>query len=256
MSAERKKQSTEQWVKRSTKSDPIGGYTETHPSYGIIGISRVSSTRSRLFGSEVDHMHYLDLHIAEARRVVNTPNEFIMSDRELIRVSMTEAQFAQMITSPNIGDGVACTIERFTGDKDEPWLTEFGTRPDPPSPEHYTQKFKAAMGERADLIKESLDTARTYVNELLDGVTKPSKTNLKELQSRLECALRQVEANLPYVMNEMEESIEKRMATAINEFESYVAFSLQRKGLEGLASQAPRLTETHQLKELPESSDG
>ena len=64
-----------------------------------------------------------------------------------------------------------------------------------------------------------------------------------------------VERNLPYVMNEMEEGIEKRMATAINEFESYVSFSLQKKGLEHLASQAPRLSAPEQ-KALPEETEG
>jgi hypothetical protein len=39
----------------------------------------------------------------------------------------------------------------------------------------------------------------------------------------------------------MSEGIEKKMATAVSEFESYVAFSLQSKGLADFASQAPRI---------------
>jgi hypothetical protein len=52
----------------------------------------------------------------------------------------------------------------------------------------------------------------------------------------------------------MEEGIEKRMATAVSEFESYVAFSLQAKGLEHLAASAPRLSAPEQ-KALTEGEE-
>jgi hypothetical protein len=63
-----------------------------------------------------------------------------------------------------------------------------------------------------------------------------------------------LDKNLPYVMEEMEEGIEKRMATAVSEFESYVAFSLQAKGLEHLAASAPRLSAPEQ-KALTEGEE-
>jgi hypothetical protein len=62
-----------------------------------------------------------------------------------------------------------------------------------------------------------------------------------------------LDRNLPYVMEEMEEGIEKRMATAVGEFESYIALCLKEKGLENLTSQVPRLTIGEQ-KALPEDT--
>jgi len=145
---------TDQWLKRKSKSPTE--YTETHPSYGCIGISQVSG-KGVLFGSEVSHQHFISITISEARRVVDEPREFVMSDRELVRIAMTQAQFAEMITSPNRGSGVPCTIERFTGDAGQPWVNpKHGGRPQPPSPEHYTKKYKNAMGERVDLISSRL----------------------------------------------------------------------------------------------------
>jgi hypothetical protein len=246
------KQPTDKWIKRTKMEGPLGEYQESHPSYGIIGINRVSGN-SHLFGSEVRHMHYLSLTISEATRFVDPPREFLSADRELIRISMTDSQFAEMITSPNQGQGVACTIERCIADKGELWLNHFGGRPDPPEPEPYTQRYKDAMGERANTVIEHIKKAKVMIDELTDGDTRPTKTNLKALQDALYMAEMNVEKNLPYVMNEMEEGIEKRMATAINEFESYVAFSLQSKGLEGLAAEAPRLAVGEQ-KALPEET--
>jgi hypothetical protein len=246
------KQTTDQWTKRKDNKDAIGGYTETHPSYGIIGISRVSG-RGVLFGSEVQHMHFITLTISEASRHVDTPREFLTDERQLIRIAMTDAQFAQMITSPNQGSGVACTIERFSGDTGQPWLTKFGGRPSPPQPEHYTKKYKDAMGERADLISDGLKAAKEKADRLFLGEDNPTKSNLKELSDSLRMAQMNLDQNLPYVMEEMEEGVEKRMATAVTEFESYVAFSLQSKGLEHLSSTAPRLTVGDQ-KALPEDT--
>ena len=245
---------TDKWTVRKDDTGPLGVYRETHPSYGIIGINRVSGN-SRLFGSEVSHMHYLSLTVSEASRWVDPPREHLSAGRELIRISMTDSQFAEMITSPNQGQGVACTIQRCIADKAEPWAhPRHGGRPDPPEPEPYTKRYKDAMGERADIIIEGVKKAKALGDALADGTAKPTKANLKEIQSALYMAQMNLERNLAYVMEEMEEGIEKRMSTAINEFESYVAFSLQNKGLEHLASQAPRLAVAGDTKALPETT--
>jgi hypothetical protein len=178
-----------------------------------------------------------------------------MSNRELVRIAMTQAQFAEMITSPNRGSGVPCTIERFTGDHGEPWVDpRHGGRPSPPEPEHYTKKFKDIIGVRAKKLSDFLKAAKAKADKLFTGDDKPTKANLKELQDALYMAQMQVDSSLPYVIEEMEEGIEKRMATATSEFESYIALSLKAKGLESIASQVPRLTVGEQ-QALPESTE-
>jgi len=231
---------SDKWTQRKNNNDPIGGYTETHPSYGVIGVSRVSG-RGVLFGSEVQHQHFIKVTISEARRVVNPPREFVMSEQELVQIYMTDAQFAQMITSPNQSDGVACTINRCIDDSGKPWVTSYGGRPDPPTPEHYTQKYKDVMGKRAGMISEHIAKAKTHIDALMNGTEKPTKGNLKALQDALHMAQMNFDKNIPYVMEEMSEGIEKKVSTAKSEFESYVAHSLQSKGLEHLSQQAPRL---------------
>lgn len=243
---------TDQWLKRESKSPTE--YTETHPSYGCIGVSQVSG-KGVLFGSEVSHQHFISITISEARRVVDEPREFVMSDRELVQIAMTQAQFAEMITSPNRGSGVPCTIERCIADNDKPWVhPRHGGRPEPPAPEHYTKKYKNAMGERADHISSGLKTAKEMADRLFSGEDKPTKANLGAIAAALRMAQMNLDSNLPYVMEEMEEGIEKRMATAVSEFESYLAFSLKAKGLEQLSSHVPRLT-TGDQKQLPEDTE-
>lgn len=231
---------SDQWTTRKDNNDSIGGFTETHPSYGVIGVSRVSG-RGFLFGSEVQHHNFLKVSISEARRVVHPPREFVMAERQIVEVYLTESQFAKMITSPNQSDGVSCTISRCIADHQEPWLTSIGGRPYPPAPEHYTKKYKDVAGETAEKISAHIAKAKTAIDALMDGTNKPTKANLKELQDALFMAQMNFDENIPYVMEEMSEGIEKKMATAVSEFESYVAFSLQSKGLADFASQAPRI---------------
>ncbi len=231
---------SDKWLKREECKDPLGGYKESHPSYGCIQVNHVSG-KGHLFGSEVEHLHFLSLEIYEAELHVRPPREDTFPTRRLIRVSMTEAQFAQMITTPNYRSGVPCTINDCSADVDQPWLTSYHGRPNPPMPEPYHQRYKTAMGETADDIIKFVKEAKDSADALVDGNDKPTKANLKELQNKLYMALMNIEKNMPYVMNEMDEGIEKRMAKAVNEFETYVASSLKEKGLEHLLNEAPRL---------------
>jgi ElaB/YqjD/DUF883 family membrane-anchored ribosome-binding protein len=226
---------TDKWLKREQTS--LDNTRESHPAYGAISISRVSG-RAHLFGSEIDHMPFISLRVKEASRVIDGPREFLSGGKELIEVYMTESQFAQMITQPNHGDGVSCTLHKVQGDPD--WgTTTYNPRPDPPLPEKFTEKFHAVVGKRASSITESLKKAQEAANSLFKGDSKPTKANLKDLQDRIDSAVRQMESNMPYVLEELSEGIEKKMSKAITEFETYVAQSLQAKGL---------VDSTHQLE--------
>ena len=231
---------SDKWIERKDNGEPLGGFTETHPSYGVIGVTRVFG-RGVLFGSEVQHHNFIKISISEANRVVRPPRESVMANRQLVEVYLTDAQFAQMITSPNQGDGVACTISRFAGDVGKSWLTSHGGRPAPPAQEEYTKKYKDVMGDRAETVSQHIAGAKSKIDALMDGTVKPTKANLKDLQDALYMAQMNFDENMPYVMAEMTEGIEKKMATAVSEFESYVAFSLQAKGLADIAAQAPRM---------------
>lgn len=230
---------TEKWLVRD-ETDPHH-IRETHPSYGLIGVSRVSG-RGILFNSDTVHQHFIALRIMEARRVIDNTNELVIRDRLLCEISMTESQFAQFITQPNRGDGVPCTIHYNSGDNDKPWMNSFGCRPEPPAPEPFTIPFKREAGERAKIISDNLSDLQKAVEEFLDGSAKPNKGALNELKSKIESARRQIDANLPYVVEVASEQIEKKIASAIVEFESYTSQSLQAKGLSHLQAEAPRLS--------------
>lgn len=86
---------------------------ETHASFGLIQASRTSG-QVRLFGSAIpSHQHFISLSIARAKRI-RTGLGVVHYARtgEVLKVSLSELQWAELITSLGSGDGVPCTIER------------------------------------------------------------------------------------------------------------------------------------------------
>ena len=80
---------TETWLIR-TGPDSTGNTTERHPSYGVIGVHRVSGETS-LFQSDVRHNHFIRIEIKDARKVIDRTHEFIMGDKIVASVDMSVA---------------------------------------------------------------------------------------------------------------------------------------------------------------------
>lgn len=102
---------------------------DTHPAFGMIGASRVSSTPgAALFDSDVVHQHYVVLKIDRAVRKRDLNHDWIHSGGfgKIVEVAMSEAQWASLISSMNTA-GVACTLRRTEVDGRLPDL-EFESR--------------------------------------------------------------------------------------------------------------------------------
>ena len=187
---------TEHWREFSEK-DRVLGTAEAHPSYGIVGISRISGNTA-LFESEVKHMYYIALRIKEAERWQDGTKVRVHGRRELIEIYLTEAQFAQLITSANIGDGVPCTLHYVAGDRAEgkPYLyPRWGGRPEPPAPERFEKKFHEEAGERAGIISENLENLNAELQKMVSGEVKPGKGNLSALLAKVQSAQQQINSN-------------------------------------------------------------
>lgn len=221
--------------------DAMGHTTESHPSYGIIGVSRVQGKTS-LFDSDVTHGHFIEITLHEAERINSGfTHEFVHARARMMKVRMSFAQYAQMITTQNVGDGTPCTINYVSGDENKPYVTRWGGRPEPPDPKPFIDKFKQVGKERAQRILDNIDKATEGLQKLFDGTDKPTKVNLKAATDAMAAARQDVKSNLPYLMECLEEEMEVKLSNAVTEFESYVSSSLQEKGLEVMREETMRL---------------
>lgn len=77
-----------------------GSVKVTHPAFGRIKASRVSG-QTVLAGIDYPQAHYITLTISTATLNRNLSRDWWFTDREVIEVSMSETQWAQMLSAMN-----------------------------------------------------------------------------------------------------------------------------------------------------------
>src|SRR5476649_1943819 len=88
---------------------------EQHSSYAQISASRVTCGGNGLacYGSKLRHNRYINITISESELIRSINTDRYLAHKQLISVRLTENQFAQFITSMNIGGGTPCTLDRL-----------------------------------------------------------------------------------------------------------------------------------------------
>lgn len=201
-----------------------GGTRETHESYGMISVSRVKSSDSTaLFGSDVAHHNLVEIRLQGGGERVRGLNHdwYHACGPTLLSVCLTEAQFVQMITSPNAGN-VPCTIRRV-GERSFslPKRTASGI-------EHLKMEAQAYI----DKAVSNLHTAQAEIEAISSGEKKANKATLSELHCELETAKQNLSSNQDYLVGCLQERLEKMHSESVAEFEAYVSSSLSQHGLE------------------------
>jgi hypothetical protein len=205
---------------------------EKHPSFAQISASRVSSNPPQtMYGSKLQHGRYIIITICESELHRSINSDRYHDRKQLIRVRLTENQFAEFMTSLNSGGGAPCTIERHNGVAIEspPYRNELAM---------VENEFEAKAKEVADTLQAAL--------KRLAAMTAPggkaSKAELNELQREVEKAAREIGANMPYMAECFEETMEKVVTEAKATIEAFTADRMSRAGLS--PADAPRLLET------------
>lgn len=105
------------------KNKKDGTHDQKHPAYGMVSFSRVTHSggahgaNNRLFGSSIDDHHTsIMLEIKEASVRHDLSRDWFFPDNTLIKVELSQVQFAELLTTMNAGSGIPCTI-RWLRDK-------------------------------------------------------------------------------------------------------------------------------------------
>ncbi len=184
---------------------------ETHPAYGMIGASRVTGGAS-LAGSDFKHQHYVCVEIRHGHISRSLSNDHWHGDKSIVRVAMSEAQWATFVSSMNVVFGVPCTLE---------WTKEAGRLP---GIEHTTDRASQFKGE----VHQTMQDALTKMQEAYDAA--PTK-NLKDMIGR---AMTEIRSNVSFVEDQFAEHMEHTVEKAKIEVNAYVTNAVQRAGLQAL----------------------
>lgn len=216
---------------------------DRHESYGMIGFSRIyGGGKRRLFGSSLrDHGSSMILRIHTAHRKHGLSEDRAFADDTLIEIELSSAQFATLLTTLNVGDGVPCTLKRFNGKKLE----------DPPDEEIEVDRIRNGFVDRLSRFRRYVGDHRRRA-EALHKQGKATKGVIKEFVSILEQIEQEVDSNMPFVLDQFQEATERVVTTAKAEVEAFVTGVVERTGLEELKRTALRV---HDVKELPEGDD-
>ena len=205
----------------------------THESYVKVGLSRTMYGGSgvRLFGSPITHHNTIYLRVVRCEYT----RDDIAHDRhhgtgeELLEVELSPEQFAQMITTMNIDNGVACTLRRLDGKRME----------DPP----YVSQREMIREEFNDMVNaiedRELNPDREVARRLL--LEKRALTAAeKRMIHGLLCEDINMKSNLKYVARSFDETCERTVTAAKAEVDALFTSTIQRLGIEKLSELSER----------------
>lgn len=198
---------------------------ERHPAYGQIGASRVQG-HAYLYGSDFNHQHFVTIRISESELNRGLSRDWAFARRELIEVSLSEAQWATFVSAMNVGSGVQCTLNHVMGD----------SRPGIEAPTVRRSQFQTEFNERLDDAMADLKKARKGIAD--SGMSQKQKKELIAHLDRAECNLT---SNLEFVGNQFSEHMETITEHAKVEVNAYVQSTIVRAGLAAIEANSPFL---------------
>jgi len=199
---------------------------DTHESYGLIRFNRVTGSPKTLFGTHLKPQHFIEMTVLKGERINKDGYEHYYGNEQLIRVWMSATQFAECITSMNMGMGVPCTIRSLHKEKDFDF---------PPEQIIETEKiqtyFRKRMKDFGSTIREKLKSVRT----ILDKSGSITKGDRNFISNSLSETLQEIELNIPFFLEEYEEASQKIVTQAKTEFDAFVTHAATRIGLDEIA---------------------
>ena len=206
-----------------TSEETSRGTRDTHPAFGVIQANRVSSSPPGqvLFDSDIRHQHFVKLTISDADRERDLHRDWIYERKTLIEVWMSEAQWAQMVSSMNAGT-TSVTIRRREADWDIPGLP-------------FDSRLEISHTETRNAAHRMMEEVKAAMAAYKE---KKSAENLR----RLETAIRNTEANVEFAAKSLTEHSETVVAKARADIEAFVTAAAGRHPeLEGTQIDLPQL---------------
>lgn len=225
-----------------SEDGPMGGTKTTHPAFGQVSVSRCSGGNTALYGSDFVHHNYVTLTIEGSELHRTLSNDWHFARKQIVEIALSEAQWATLVSSFNVGGGVPCTLQ---------WVRDVGAIPGLPVPVNRSEQFSAEM-------KEDFEDALRSIDDLVEAITANtagvSKKKQEELLSKAHAAKKSLSSSAPFVADQFSEHMENEMERAKVEIHGYATSLFMRAGVESLAGPPPAPVTLHlnHEKENPE----
>lgn len=204
-----------------------GEHKEEHPSYAQLSISRRSGMgdgRVTLYGSTIRHQNTISLQIkGSAKHYDNYHERYYGEGIPYIEIEMSQSQFAEAITSLNMGSGVPVTVRYLMGET-IPFCEELTMR----------QKIDGNIKVTFKNIVHNIASNYKRIDEL--GVQKgPLKAKEKEeLIGMCRSLIQDIESNMPFFKQTIDEVVDASVMQAKSEIDATMQHVITRLGMEKL----------------------
>ena len=218
---------------KTIKDKDAGAGRETvrqeHPAFGVVQVSRSQTIGATLFGSAVEHRNMISVTVSRAVLDRHLNHDHIHATEDIVRFSLSPAQWAQFVSSMGQGSGTPITLDR---------APEKGTRilsMPVIDGENARDTFREEIEKAMEGVNQDVLEAQTMIAKSLKPGGKPlSKTELKELHGKLLHAGTHFRSNMGFIQESFAEVMEKTVEAAKSDVEAFVASVATSTGLEVL----------------------
>jgi hypothetical protein len=223
---------------------------QTHPSYGNASFHRITGQAGKLYGSALpDHHATVRLTISRSSFKHDLGRDWHHASNELIEVEFSAAQFAELLTTMNVGQGTCCTIRRIREG------SQYAQVPGPPQDlqlehERVSEAFREETDELVDRMRQDLEK----VDQLLAKKGALTVKEKEQVRNILHKGLRHAREDAPFLVDQFQEATQKTVTAAKAEVDASLTAVVQKLGFEQLQKQVLD-TSALQPKELPETEE-
>lgn len=218
------------------------GTSEFHESYGQVGFSRITChPAANLYGSNIRHGELINLTIRRSRKYRNLNSDRYHGGDAIVSVLLSPAQFAELLTSLNVGLGVPCTIQNI-------FYNHMASSPE----ESQRQKNETEFKETCEEAMQESQSVIADVAKLFNKKKNIGKDDRNKIIKQLERLQRLLTDRIPFMQKQYAEAMEKTEVEAKAAVEAFVTYALTSIGAEALRNKLVQLPEPQNSKALPQ----
>lgn len=204
----------------------FGGNVYTHPTFGMVSLSRISHTPINMFGSNLKHSYSVALDVSQATMQTTSHGErYYFAQKPLLRIILSPDQYVQAITSMNTS-GVPCTIDHVGG-------VNAGNVP---QMDALAEESKANVTEMLNDILGRFETQEKRIQDLFNK-GKAGKTELRQIQEDFNFMRQELTKNIPFMLKQYERGMQGIAREIKTEVETFVTMRIQTAGIAAIQEQ-------------------
>lgn len=221
-------------MKAEKRTDSMGGITYSDPSMVTVGFSRQNHGAIEgvsLFGSSVKNHQVVSLRITQADLTRNLSSDWIHGDiKPIIEVLLTPLQFAELLTTLNVGSGVPATLVQHNGERFD--IPEF--------PSH-AEQFRDEIKYSLEAVVSRMREAEKAITDIIDDPKPVGKAVRKNIRDMVASYRNFIEEHIPFVISQFADQMNRTVVEAKAEVDAFVQETIVKTGIAELKKQAPQI---------------